>query len=222
MNCLLAQIIILARGNGTEGWMDILVLVVVAAVYGIGVLIRAKGKKNQDQAQEQPRKPQSKPSAGGRGFLEKFIMDVQKAAEEAKSGKESPQSSQRVHQKTAHPQTAVRKYAAGTKEARQTQPKSRPAKPKLTKSTAQIQSDFEILPELDTDIQTLPKFRSKTVVGLPGKRKAMPAETDEYKYLTDVLSDYEDPEDLKRAILHYEILGRPLSLRGPSEQIIGL
>jgi hypothetical protein len=33
------------------------------------------------------------------------------------------------------------------------------------------------------------------------------------KYLSEILSDYDDPEKLRRAILHYEILGKPLSLR---------
>ena len=41
------------------------------------------------------------------------------------------------------------------------------------------------------------------------------------EYLSDILSDYEDPEKLRRAILHYEILGKPISLRGPSEQFCG-
>jgi hypothetical protein len=204
--------------------MDILVLVVIAVVYGLGALIRAKGKKAKDQAQEQEqdRKPQRKPSSGGRGLLEKFIMDVQKAAEEAKSAKESSQPSQRAQRQTAHPQAAARKYADGTKQARHTPPRSTPAKLKLSKPTPKVQSDFEILQELDTDIQTLPKFKSKAVVGLPGKRKGMPAEVVETMYLSDVVADYEDPEELKKAILHYEILGRPIALRDSSRDIIGL
>jgi hypothetical protein len=44
----------------------------------------------------------------------------------------------------------------------------------------------------------------------------------ESKYLSEVLLDYADPDELRMAILHYEILGMPLSLRGPSGQIIGL
>ena len=35
----------------------------------------------------------------------------------------------------------------------------------------------------------------------------------ETQHLSDLLSDYADPEKLRRAILHYEILGPPLSLR---------
>jgi hypothetical protein len=51
---------------------------------------------------------------------------------------------------------------------------------------------------------------------------AAPAEIPRAKYLSEILSDYDDPEKLRRAILHYEILGKPLSLREPGEHIIGL
>jgi hypothetical protein len=42
---------------------------------------------------------------------------------------------------------------------------------------------------------------------------AAPAEIPRAKYLSEILSDYDDSEKLRRAILHYEILGKPLSLR---------
>ena len=32
--------------------------------------------------------------------------------------------------------------------------------------------------------------------------------------ISDLVSDYTDPEKLRKAILHYEILGPPMSLRG--------
>lgn len=40
-----------------------------------------------------------------------------------------------------------------------------------------------------------------------------PAQMPESEYLSELLKDYADPEELRRAILHYEILGKPLSLR---------
>jgi len=49
-----------------------------------------------------------------------------------------------------------------------------------------------------------------------------PVERPEPGLAMESLLDYADPEELRRAILHYEILGKPLSLRGPGEQIIGL
>ncbi|MFZ0033456.1 MAG: hypothetical protein WAK60_00530 [Sedimentisphaerales bacterium] len=56
----------------------------------------------------------------------------------------------------------------------------------------------------------------------PKVEVAAAAETPRTEYLAGILSDYDDPEKLRRAILHYEILGKPLSLRDPSsEHIIG-
>ena len=40
--------------------------------------------------------------------------------------------------------------------------------------------------------------------------------------LGEILRDYEDTERLRRAILHYEILGKPMSMRVPSEDMLGL
>jgi hypothetical protein len=91
----------------------------------------------------------------------------------------------------------------------------------LSIPASQVQPDFEELPELQTGIEDLPEFTTKAVERLLGKRKGM-AEVPESKYLSEVLADFTDPEDLRMAILHYEILGRPLSLRDPSGQIIGL
>ena len=215
----LAQIIVIARGD--EGWMNILVLVVLAAVYGLGALIKAKGKQSEDQAKEQQtRKPQRKPSTGGRGILEQIFREIQQAAE-GKPTQETRPSGQATRQQTARPQAAARKYAAQTKQKKHVQPISSPAKPKLSKPIPQIQTDFEKLSELDTVTQSLPEYTTN-VAGLAGKPERIPAHVTDSMYLSEVLSDYEDPDDLKRAILHYEILGKPLALRDVSQDIIGL
>ncbi len=194
MNALLAQLI-LARGNDFEGWMDILVLVIIAAVYGLGAIIKTKRKKPQEQGeQELGRKLARKPATGGRGVLEQFFNELRGLAEPAQ-GRESRPIGQPARQKIARPQPAVRKYAAEAKQAGRVQPTTRLAEP---------------------------EFTGKTVEGLAGKRMDMAAEVPESKYLSEVLMDYADPDELRMAILHYEILGRPLSLRDPSGQIIGL
>jgi hypothetical protein len=214
MNYFLAQIILVAQSRDSGGWMNILILVLVAAVYGLGTILKAKkGKKSQEQADEQQiRKPQRKPE-GGRGVLEQFVREIQRAFEPTEE-RESRPSDQPTRQKIAHPQTAVRKYAAEAKQAR------RPGL-ELSIPAPQVQPDFEEPPELQTGIEDLPEFTSKAVERSVGKRKGM-AEVPESKYLSEVLADFTDPEDLRMAILHYEILGRPLSLRDPSGQIIGL
>ncbi|MHC4537211.1 MAG: hypothetical protein ACYS6K_24965 [Planctomycetota bacterium] len=150
----LAQIIVIARGD--DGWMNILVLVVLAAVYGLGALIKAKGKQSEDQDQEQQTgKPQRKPSAGGRGILEQLFKEIQQAAE-GKPTQETRPSGQATRQQTARPQAAVRKYAAETKQIRQTQPLSPPVKSKLSKPTPHVQRDF--LKNYQNLIQALNRF----------------------------------------------------------------
>ncbi len=221
MNALLAQTMLLARGKDVEGWMDILVLVLVAAVYGLATILKAKKRKKvQEQSEEQQKlKPQRKP-AGNRGVLEQFFREIQRAVEPTEE-RESRPSAQSVRQKIAHPAPSVRKYAAEAGQASRAQPRTQMAKPKFSIPAPQVQPDFKEIPELQTGIETLPEYTSKTVEGLLGKRKGI-AEVPESKYLSEVLADFTDPEDLRMAILHYEILGRPLSLRDPSGQIIGL
>ncbi len=179
--------------------MDILVIVIIAAVYGLGAIIKTARKKSQEQGeQELGRKPTRKPATGGRGVLEQFVNELRGLAESAQ-GRESRPIGQPARQKIARPQPAVRKYAAEAKQAGRVQPRT-------------VQPDFEELPESTT----------KPVEGLVSKRRKAMAEVPESKYLSEVLADFTDPEDLRMAILHYEILGRPLSLRDPSGQIIGL
>jgi len=224
MNALLAQFILLARGNGVEGWMDILVLVLVAAVYGLATILKAKkGKKVQEQSEEQQKRtPQRKPE-GGRGLLEQFVREIQRAVEPTEERK-SRSSAQPAPKQVARPQPAqaVRKYTAEAKQVTRPKPISPPVEPKLPLPKTQVQPEFEEIPELGTSILELPDFTSKGVEELVGKGVDMPAEFIESRYLSEVLSDYADPDELRMAILHYEILGRPLSLREPSGQIIGL
>jgi hypothetical protein len=78
-------------------------------------------------------------------------------------------------------------------------------------------------------LEELPEFTAETALAIPATvkkdvrlssveapevmRVAAPAEIPQTKYLSGILSDYDDTEKLRRAILHYEILGKPLSLR---------
>ena len=228
MKELLAQVIFTARSRDPDGWTNILVLVVVAVVYGLGAILKTKkAKKVQEQREEQvtrkpaPKPPVRKPATGSRGVLEQFLREIQRAVEPTEE-RESHLAAQQAPKKVVRPQPAVRKYAAEAKPASRTQPITPPAKPKLSITAPQVQPDFEELPELQTGIEALPEFTTKTVEGLVGKREDMAAEVPESKYLSEVLADFTDPADLRMAILHYEILGRPISLRDPSGQIIGL
>ena len=77
-------------------------------------------------------------------------------------------------------------------------------------------------PQLESGIEELSEYTSKTLKKLQGKRLGIGAKEPKAKDVSEPVLDYADRDELTRAILHYEILGRPLSMRGPSERIIGL
>ena len=82
--------------------------------------------------------------------------------------------------------------------------------PVLTSEVLEEPKLPKLKPEVQPAVEELPQLISK------------PVERPELILATESLLDYADPEELRRAILHYEILGKPLSLRGPGEHIIGL
>ena len=98
------------------------------------------------------------------------------------------------------------------------QPKPQAAKLQVRPVSRKVVRDY---PARMAKPEEIPESPAETVKKLEGKPVAAPAEIPRTKYLSDILSDYEDPEKLRRAILHYEILGKPVSLREPSEQIMG-
>jgi len=245
MNELLTQII-LARNGDTEGWMNILVVVAIAIVYGLSSILKAKAKKPAEKEEkEEPlgRKPGSKLKEVAERFqkeLSELSRDRMYEPPQRAEGlqKESFQQARRpagptpgrpyrpgVQQPRAEVAAALRpveKFAPEAEESSRLATIEPLAEPKLGIPTPQLKPEVQELPEHETKIEELPEFTSKAVKGLEARRGAIPAEMAEAEHLPEILSDYDDPEELRRAILHYEILGRPLSLRDPSGRIIGL
>jgi hypothetical protein len=193
MNGLLTQIILAARNRGIEGWMNILFIVALAAFYVVGSIIKAKAKKPGEKDQGQlTRKP--RPFGGARG------PETGRPVAPAAVGQARPVKPPR--RKIVRPQPAVRKTAAIMDEA-------------IELGTLEP-SEVMKLPS------SVPLAETKELVGKPlrklADRDAGPAaEIAGGKYLPEIISDYADPDELRMAILHYEILGKPLSLRDRSE-----
>ena len=127
MYYLLAQISLLGQRRDIEGWMDILILVVIAVIYGLGAIIKAsKSKKEEEQKpQVQIHKPQRKPSTSGRGLLEQIFTEIKKAAEEARKGTEENIKPSRISiQKIPPQQAGLQKYPGQAKPVSQTQIKA--------------------------------------------------------------------------------------------------
>ncbi|GAF93489.1 unnamed protein product [marine sediment metagenome] len=148
-------------------------------------------------------KPEGKPAEGIKG-LPKGPFQKIRLALEAELQKQRQLQAQQPQRKLARPQPAAQKVAAKTERAAEI--------PTLEPSTRQV----------GPKLQELPEFTTKAIKEVVAKRFTAPAEIPQAKHLAEILLDYSDPDDLKRAILHYEILGKPLSLRGPQGQVIGL
>jgi hypothetical protein len=168
MNTFLIQTVLAARNTDTEGWMNILFVVVLAIFWAIGGILKAKsGKFEQEKEKQLPGKPRRKAPEADRGIWDKsFEQQSRRPAGPA------------PHSQIIRPQSAVRKFAPKAEQPTQLQP-------------------VEPLELKKRTISPLETLRAKAIIEEP-------------------LLDYTDPDKLKRAILHYEIIGKPLSLRGPA------
>ena len=142
-----------------------------------------------------------------------MLRQLQRPADSAQGQSQQPGSAaQQPRMKFADLQAAVRKFAVEAEQA--FQPQSGKKMP--------------VLKPVLTEPQNPPKAAEytepigKTVNRLQDKLVSEPEQMPESEYLSELLTDYSDPDQLRRAILHYEILGKPLSMRDPSGDIIGL
>jgi hypothetical protein len=217
MNHWLAQLLsalggqALAARNSDErdtGWVQILVFVILSVFYAVGSIVKARANKAAPKDKQTPSKPVRKtPELGIDLQMLKRLFGL---PEEPESGNQpqvtKPQAAepqvQLPHRKVTRPATA-RSAVTSPQPAGMAMLEPQVAKPqvqpKLEKITAGVAAPL-----------------------VSAERPAARAEIPQTKYLSEILSDYENPESLRRAILHYEILGKPLSLRDPSEHIIGL
>ena len=207
MNCFLAQIILAARNGDGKNWINILVFVALAIFYAVGSIFKAKTSKAEQKGDEQlARKPARKPPEGTKGLQKQALEQLRRPAGPPPRRQFRPQV-QPPRRKVMRPRPAVQKPA--------------------TKLEQEI--EFETIEPLEAlklpPSAALEEYKEpviKPLKGLEDMRIGIPSETAQPEAAIEPLLDYADTDELKRAILHYEILGRPLSLRGPSEQIIGL
>ena len=214
MNEFIEHIILAARRRSPKGWGNILFIVFIAIFWAISAIVKLKAKKAEEEKEGEEQlslKPGAKPPEGTNA-LPKGPFQKIRLAIETELQKQRQLQEQQAQRKLARPQPAAQKVAIKTEPAARIPALEPVEEAKLTRPIAQVQTKF----------QEMPDFTSKTVQKLKDKRIDAPSEIPASKHLSEILLDYSDPDELKRAILHYEILGRPLSLRGPSQHIIGL
>ncbi len=217
MNEFLTEIILAARRKGTENWMKILFPVLLALFWVISGILKARAKKAEDEkagGKQLGVKPGGKPaeSITKVGPFQKIRLAIEAEVQKQRQFQAQQRQAQLAQRKIMRPQPAAKEVAAETERATRIPTLERVKESKWEPPT----------PQVEPMIQKLPEFTVKTVRKLKDMRIEAPVETPQAKQLSEILLDYSDPDELKRAILHYEILGRPLALRDPSGRIIGL
>ncbi len=197
MEPIFAQIILAQRNVDDEGWINILVVIVMAAIWMIGGILKARKGRPDEQQRQAPRRPAHRPSAPGR--------DPRQQPQRPAGPAQRRPAARQVRTKFGDLRVAAKQLVAEAEQAFQVQTTEPKPKPQHSASKQQIQPE----PAEGRD------FTGTTVKGLAGKRDTPTAATPEVQYLPELLQDYADPDNLRRAILHYEILGKPLSLRDP-------
>jgi hypothetical protein len=204
MNYFLAQIIPAVQNRDVEDWTNILFIVVVAVLWAIGGIIKARANKT--KLEEDEEESARKPTERERGVQKQLFERPRRPASPAPRKLYQPQV-QQPSRKAVGPRLAVQKFVTEAKEAVEPVLESLEVpKPKLSVPIPQVQAK----------LQEVPDFTSKAIEKLKHKYASTAAETPQAKYLSEILLDYSDPDELRRAILHYEILGTPWALREPT------
>jgi hypothetical protein len=208
------QFRLLAQGGDTEGWTNILFIVVVAAFWAIGGIVKAAGASRKNRQQQEGRLSEQKPPKQ-ESLLQKLAKkaeEFQRAVElQAKQATERPRQSERQGQKPrpAAGQVAVRTGSGG---------QSVLVYERQAPSTA-VQRKTEDPSRTSAARPDRRRERSTTggSAATPPKTSVV-AQKAASACVSPLLADYSDADALKRAVLHSEILGKPLALRDPLEQ----
>jgi len=183
----LAQIVLAARGDDAEGWMNTLVIVLLAVFWAVGGILKARARKA-EKAEAEDEEP-----GVGKGPLGPLRPTARRAT--AKPVYKDKARGVAVWR----PQPQLIRAGAKTL-AEEVEP--RQAKPSVTGRKARE-----------------PKTAVAKMAGVVRPSKAVPAagavRAVEKPMLEQLLLSAEEPDELRKAILYYEILGKPLSLREP-------
>ena len=212
MNELIEYIILASRRRSPKGWGNIVFIVVLAIFWLINAIFKSMARKDEEKKtgeKQLSRKTGSKPASGT--TREGPFQQIRRAIE-AEVQKQRQLQARQAQRKVIRPQPAARKVVPSTERITRISA----MRPAIEAKSARP------APQLGSEIQELPEFTDKVVKNLKDKGISTPSEIPQTKQLVEILADYSDPEELRRAILHYEILGRPLALRDTSGSIIGL
>ena len=186
--------------------MQVLVIVAMVIIYGISAIVKSRANKAEEEKEKQQQQK------GGTGAAKKVRPQVQ---------------SQRVKRVGPEPVAkrveVKREKAVGEAKADyvKTQELSQPKRqiaPKIGKLLEFTGMAMEAVEEIVSETaEELPEVTGKTVRKLEKKYAVVPKQKARLEKVEKPLIDFTERNILRSAILHYEILGKPLALREPRE-----
>lgn len=193
MNEFLTQII-LARNDDVENWMNILFVVIIAVFWALGAFLKARARNVKEESEEpQSDKPARRRPKTSTGLRKEFFKQLGFSHPAGPgSGRQYRRQIEQLRRRITRPRPTS--ISIGTEK----KPIAVPSEEKHPKLTSEPSIDIE----------------------LKDKETVTHRETPGAAFVFESLLDFTDTDDLRRAILHYEILGKPLSLRNPGEHII--
>jgi len=191
--------------DDSSGWMNILFIVVVAVFWAVGGLIKATGNRNQKQGAQKP----SQPSSDGRK-RETWLQQLAKKAEEIQRAMEMGGSKEQPRPPRQPQERPVE--SSRPSEGRVAVRTGRGGRPVLVYERQGPQRPAEE-PRQQPATQAESQVAAERT-SMSAAKKTIPAD-----HVSSLVIDYTDPDAMKKAILHYEILGKPMALRDPFERI---
>ena len=213
MNIFLLRLSILAQGDGLEGLINIVIVIFLAVSWIIGGIVKARSEQARTQKNKKlPPKPPHRPSLFNResaeSILEKFLGIESSSSVTRKQQKSDIQS---ARPKVPYTRPAKEQFFAKPKSVKS--PSYRNIKPskeqKFSLPTTIQEPELKETAPIDVNLQELPEFSSDAVKKPESTSLMVPKEIT----VSQSMLDLTDSDSLKRAILYYEILGKPLSLR---------
>jgi hypothetical protein len=233
------QFILLARRGDSEDWVNILVIGVMAVLWLVAALIKSLSKKaaQQEQAEGSTGQPR-RPGETWQQRLARKAEEIQRRLEEQagvrQPGGQRPPAREAATRSPQGPgaRISVRPGRQGESGVAYERPPSQPStqrehhvahqrEARRVVAAGQQATTPMIEPvhrdTLEPMLADLGSIMAESPQPLqPGEIQQGPPR-DAGGFEPDAIIDYSDPDALKKAILHYEILGKPIALRDMPE-----
>jgi len=224
----------LAQG-GNERWSDVIVFLLVAAFWAVGALLKAVSARRTASQSQRPGRQKSSDDRKRESWQQRLTRkadEIQRAAQEHVHKMEEQAGGAPSSERPREPSRSDRgRVTVRTRPGGESVLVYERQEPAETPQQRQRRA-AQLYQERQEEARRLRQQRLQAAekrlrVETPSNQpepvsvpdvSAATAEAPAPAYAASTLIDYSDADALRSAILHYEILGKPLSLRDPFEQ----